>query len=66
MQEKLGGQLVHPEDGQAAKRVKAQHAVPFKIYGEQEFTDALFPWFEPSTAPAQRGRACACCCSGPA
>jgi hypothetical protein len=26
--------------------------VPFKIYGEQEFTDALFPWFEPSTAPA--------------
>ena len=26
--------------------------MPFKIYGEQEFTDALFPWFEPSTAPA--------------
>jgi hypothetical protein len=25
--------------------------VPFRIYGEQEFTDALFPWFEPSTAP---------------
>jgi hypothetical protein len=25
--------------------------VPFKIYGEQEFADALFPWFEPSTAP---------------
>jgi hypothetical protein len=24
----------------------------FNIYGEQEFTDALFPWFEPSTAPA--------------
>ena len=26
--------------------------MPFKIYGEQQFTDALFPWFEPSTAPA--------------
>ena len=26
--------------------------MPFKIYGEQEFTDAMFPWFEPSTAPA--------------
>jgi len=25
--------------------------VPFKIYGEQQFSDALFPWFEPSTAP---------------
>jgi hypothetical protein len=26
--------------------------VPFKIFGEQQFSDALFPWFEPSTAPA--------------
>lgn len=50
VQERLGGQLVHPEDGQSAKASTAP--VPFKIYGEQEFTDALFPWFEPSTAPA--------------
>lgn len=51
VQERLGGQLVHPEAGQAAQ---PRHAArkPFKIYGEQEFTDALFPWFEPSTAPA--------------
>ena len=51
LQENLGGQLVHPEDGQSAKTAKA-NSVPFKIYGEQEFTDAMFPWFEPSTAPA--------------
>src|SRR5512137_738511 len=51
VQENLGGQLVHPEEGQAAKASKAKHVVPFKIYGEQEFADALFPWFEPSTAP---------------
>ncbi len=50
VQEHLGGQLVHPEAGQSAKASTAR--VPFKIYGEQEFTDALFPWFEPSTAPA--------------
>jgi len=52
LQENLGGELVHPEQGQSAKISKAKNAVPFKIYGEQEFTDALFPWFEPSTAPA--------------
>lgn len=50
LQERLGGQLVHPEEGQSARASTAR--VPFKIYGEQEFTDALFPWFEPSTAPA--------------
>lgn len=50
VQERLGGQLVHPEEGQSARASTAR--VPFKIYGEQEFTDALFPWFEPSTAPA--------------
>lgn len=50
VQEKLGGELVHPQDGQSASHAKG--GVPFKIYGEQEFTDALFPWFEPSTAPA--------------
>jgi hypothetical protein len=49
LQERLGGELIHPEEGQAARTSTA--AVPFKIYGEQEFTDALFPWFEPSTAP---------------
>ncbi|RPI15879.1 MAG: hypothetical protein EHM60_03495 [Lysobacterales bacterium] len=49
LQENLGGQLVHPEEGQST-RLKA--AAPFRIYGEQEFADALFPWFEPSTAPA--------------
>ena len=50
VQERLGGQLVHPEDGQSGRESTAR--VPFKIYGEQEFTDAMFPWFEPSTAPA--------------
>jgi hypothetical protein len=51
VQERLGGELVHPESGQAAKTSRTSR-VPFKIYGEQEFTDAMFPWFEPSTAPA--------------
>lgn len=50
VQERLGGELVHPEEGQSGHASKLK--VPFKIYGEQEFTDALFPWFEPSTAPA--------------
>jgi hypothetical protein len=52
IQEGLGGELVHPQDGQTSKPSKDLNAVPFKIYGEQQFTDALFPWFEPSTAPA--------------
>jgi hypothetical protein len=52
IQENLGGELVHPEEGQSAKTSKTKGHVPFKIYGEQEFADALFPWFEPSTAPA--------------
>lgn len=52
LQERLGGELVHPEDGQSAKKRRGDGGVPFRIYGEQEFTDALFPWFEPSTAPA--------------
>jgi hypothetical protein len=51
VQERVGGQLVHPEEGQTA-RAGSKARTPFKIYGEQEFTDALFPWFEPSTAPA--------------
>jgi hypothetical protein len=51
VQEKLGGELVHPQDGQSTKASRAEDGVPFKIYGEQQFTDALFPWFEPSTAP---------------
>ena len=51
IQERVGGQLVHPEDGQSA-RASSKARTAFKIYGEQEFTDALFPWFEPSTAPA--------------
>jgi len=50
VQQKLGGELIHPEEGQDAAKSTAR--TPFKIYGEQEFTDALFPWFEPSTAPA--------------
>ena len=50
VQENLGGELMHPEEGQKAKAGKS--AVPFKIFGEQQFSDALFPWFEPSTAPA--------------
>jgi hypothetical protein len=52
IQEGIGGELVHPQDGQTSKPSKEPGAVPFKIYGEQEFTDALYPWFEPSTAPA--------------
>jgi hypothetical protein len=55
VQENLGGQLVHPEDGQKAKVSKAKDVVPVSIYGEQEFADALFPWFEPSTAPGNAG-----------
>ena len=51
VQERLGGELVHPEAGQTAKASNTSK-IPFKIYGEQEFTDAMFPWFEPSTAPA--------------
>jgi hypothetical protein len=51
VQENLGGELVHPEEGQSANSSKARNVVPFKIFGEQQFTDALFPWFEPSTAP---------------
>jgi hypothetical protein len=50
VQQKLGGELIHPEEGQDSTKSTAR--TPFKIYGEQEFTDALFPWFEPSTAPA--------------
>ena len=50
VQERLGGQLVHPEAGQTAMASRTSR-IPFKIYGEQEFTDAMFPWFEPSTAP---------------
>lgn len=52
VQENLGGVLMHPEDGQSAKASGSRGAVPFRIYGEQQFADALFPWFEPSTAPA--------------
>jgi len=59
VQERLGGQLVHPEDGQSARASTAR--VPFKIYGEQEFTDALFPWFEPSTARPTRQGSRSCC-----
>lgn len=51
LQENLGGELVHPEQGQSAKTAKTSRVVPFKIFGEQQFTDALYPWFEPSTAP---------------
>ncbi len=49
LQERLGGELVHPDDGQSTHGRRA--AAPFKIYGEQQFVDALFPWFESSTAP---------------
>jgi hypothetical protein len=52
LQERLGGELIHPEEGQSSSVDRSNQAVPFRIYGEQEFTDALFPWFEPSTAPA--------------
>jgi len=52
VQEKLGGQLIHPEQGQSTRGAARNTGTPFRIYGEQEFTDALFPWFEPSTAPA--------------
>jgi hypothetical protein len=51
VQQKLGGELMHPQDGQSSKPAK-DGVAPFKIYGERQFTDALFPWFEPSTAPA--------------
>ena len=51
VQERIGGELVHPEEGQSARAASTARTA-FKVYGEQEFTDALFPWFEPSTAPA--------------
>lgn len=51
VQEKLGGHLMHPEEGQSRRKERSD-GTPFRIYGEQEFTDALFPWFEPSTAPS--------------
>jgi hypothetical protein len=50
LQERLGGELVHPEAGQTTRSPKGSTA-PFKIYGEQQFIDAMFPWFEASTAP---------------
>jgi hypothetical protein len=50
LQENLGGELVHPLEGQSQARHDGN--APFRIYGEQQFADALFPWFEPSTAPA--------------
>lgn len=52
LQENLGGELVHPEHGQTSRVSKNHSHTPFKIYGEEEFTDAMFPWFEPSTAPS--------------
>ena len=53
VQNKLGGELTHPDKGQHATTApSAGEAVPFKIYGEQQFLDAMFPWFESSTAPA--------------
>jgi len=51
LQEKLGGEIVHPDAGQSSRTPKASGALPFKIYGEQQFLDAMFPWFEASTAP---------------
>jgi hypothetical protein len=50
VQEHLGGELIHPEEGQKARKF-ADAQVPFRIYGEQQFADQMFPWFEPSTAP---------------
>ena len=50
LQENLGGELVHPLEGQSQPHSGGK--APFRIYGEQQFADALFPWFEPSTAPA--------------
>jgi hypothetical protein len=48
LQDRLGGDVVHPDKGQSAKAHKNS---PFKIYGAQQFEDAMFPWFESSTAP---------------
>jgi hypothetical protein len=49
LQDRLGGDVVHPDKGQSTKAHKNS---PFKIYGAQQFEDALFPWFESSTAPS--------------
>jgi hypothetical protein len=49
LQQRLGGELVHPDARQSTRHGK--DAAPFKIYGEQQFVDAMFPWFETSTAP---------------
>lgn len=50
LQQRLGGQILHPGQGQAVKADKP--TTPFKIYGSQQFEDAMFPWFENSTAPS--------------
>jgi hypothetical protein len=50
LQQRLGGEIVHPDAGQGTRSAKNSKA-PFKIYGEQQFIDAMFPWFEASTAP---------------
>ena len=52
LQQRLGGQLLHPVEGQPTRASRSSGGVPFKIYGEQQFLDAMFPWFEASTAPA--------------
>jgi hypothetical protein len=52
LQERLGGELIHPQQGQSTHAGRSSGGVPFKIYGEQQFLDAMFPWFEASTAPA--------------
>lgn len=31
----------------------AEGSNPIRVYGNDEFVDAMFPWFEPSTAPAR-------------
>jgi hypothetical protein len=54
VQENLGGDLLHPQDGQSGGK-SGKAGAPFRIYGNQEFEDAMFPWFEPSTAPASAG-----------
>lgn len=49
LQERLGGELVHPDANSGPARPRGD--APFRIYGEQQFVDAMFPWFESSTAP---------------
>ncbi len=58
LERELVGRSVSAEVAQAqksGKQVNARSSLedrPFQIYADNQFVDALYPWLEPSTAPA--------------